>query len=70
MGKKECCMLHAGAIVRDGITTVISALQGGGKTLQIINEVSNGAEFLGDDLIFVTEKQAIYKKQKNASHKQ
>lgn len=56
MGKKECCMLHAGAIVRDGITTVISALQGGGKTLQIINEVSNGAEFLGDDLIFVTEK--------------
>jgi len=55
MGRKKCCMLHAGAIVENGKATVISALQAGGKTLQIINEVSNGAEFLGDDLIFVTE---------------
>lgn len=56
MAKRGYAMIHAGAVEVEGEGYLISALQGGGKTLSILNHLKNGAGFLGDDLVFVDAK--------------
>jgi hypothetical protein len=56
MCEKGYVMLHAGAVSEGSYGTIVSALQAGGKTLEILNKVSKGADFLGDDIIFINSK--------------
>jgi len=55
MGKEKYCMLHAGGIVKNSKTLVVSGTQGSGKTSEVLNGVAKGSDFLGDEYIFVNE---------------
>lgn len=55
--RKGYIFLHTGAIKnsRNYGATVVTGLQGGGKTLYVLNEVDKGAGFLADELLLINK---------------
>ena len=53
MGRKNFCMLHAGAIKKKQNAQLIFGPQGTGKTYEILKKINYGYDFLGDEYVFI-----------------
>ena len=50
---RGCAFIHGGSVASGGEARVVAAMQGGGKTRYVLDELAHGAGFLGDEQVLV-----------------